>query len=100
MVRKLKTKEKLEIEKISEYCTIGYFDEEMLEKEWGVTWLPKGKYKHLSIAHPNRLPSWEEIKFFKEKNFGDNFVIQILPDKSRYVNIHNFCFHLWQYLGE
>lgn len=55
-----------------------------------------GYWKHLSISHPRRYPYWHEIidaryTFFED----DDTVIQILPPKSEYVNLHPNCFHLW-----
>ena len=61
---------------------------------------PHGKLRHVSIAHPKRLPDWYELKetkyhFFKE---GEDAVI-LLPrttDGIKYVDFHKNCIHLWQ----
>jgi len=52
---------------------------------------------HLSIAHPDRLPTWQEVKEARELLIDDNITVgMILPPKAEYVNIHEFCFHLWE----
>lgn len=56
-----------------------------------------GKWKHVSISHRDRLPTWDELLMVKDAFFGDTFVIQILPPKKNYVNVHPNCLHLWQY---
>lgn len=56
---------------------------------------PGRKWIHLSIASPDRLPSWEALKEAKELFLGDRDVIQWLPRKSEYVNAHPNCLHLW-----
>jgi len=60
-----------------------------------------GYWKHLSISHHRRYPYWDEIldaryNFFNE----DETVIQIMPPKREYVNLHPYCFHLWAKLRE
>lgn len=66
---------------------------------FGTTEMPTGWYKHTSLAHPSRLPTWEELKEVKEEFHGDVFVFQALPPSAVYINVHNYCFHLWEYLG-
>jgi len=52
---------------------------------------------HLSVSHPLRYPTWDEIKEIRykylpnEKTFGI-----LLPPKEEYVNVHPNCFHLWE----
>ena len=56
---------------------------------------------HLSISHPNRNPSWEEIKQARyDLCPHDVTMAMILPPTDEYVNIHNFCFHLHQIPNE
>lgn len=54
-------------------------------------------FYHLSISHPHRWPTWEEILEARETllPLGLTFA-QILPPASEYVNIHPNCFHLWE----
>jgi hypothetical protein len=52
---------------------------------------------HLSISHPERYPTWDEIKqarnslLSRTKDFA-----MIFPREGDYVNIHPNCFHLWE----
>lgn len=61
------------------------------DAEPGIGW-------HLSISHPHRLPTWDELKaaryYFlpKDKTFA-----MLLPPEKEYVNFHKFCFHLYEF---
>lgn len=50
---------------------------------------------HLSVSHPRRYPTWDEIKALRyallpaEKTFAI-----LLPPMDQYVNLHPNCFHL------
>lgn len=50
---------------------------------------------HVSYSRSSRLPSWEDTRLVKEDFIGDNVAISVLPKGNDYVNIHQFCFHLW-----
>jgi len=56
---------------------------------------------HMSIAHQDRYPTWDEIKEAREfflplsKHFAMGF-----PRPDAYVNTHENCFHLWELLPE
>ncbi len=56
----------------------------------------KGRW-HLSIAHPRRLPTWEEVRdaryTFTPK---ERTMVMVLPRPEQYVNMHQYCFHLWE----
>jgi hypothetical protein len=65
---------------------------------FGTDKLPIARYKHTSISRKDRYPTWEEIKEIKELLHGDVTVMQILPPKNYYVNLHDKCFHLWEIL--
>ena len=55
-----------------------------------------GRY-HLSISHPNRYPTWDEIKYARYEYLPDNiFVAMILPSLAHYVNIDRNCFQMWE----
>lgn len=59
----------------------------------GVVW------RHLSVSRADRYPTWDELtearyRFFEE----ETEVVQFLPPRSEYVNLHPNCFHLWQRL--
>lgn len=65
--------------------------------------MPDGR-KHLSISHPSRFPTWDEIKDARYALLPDDIdMAMYLPSQSKYVNVHNNCFHLFQctcYKGE
>ena len=51
---------------------------------------------HVSLARPNKNPTWEEIKYIKKVFLGEDVkAIIILSKKENYVNLHHYCFHLW-----
>ncbi len=50
---------------------------------------------HLSISHPQRYPTWDEMKDARYRLLPDDcYMIQILPPKAQYLNVHERCFHL------
>lgn len=52
---------------------------------------------HLSISHPLRYPTWDEIYTARYDLLpGDINTAILLPKKSEYVNIHPNCFHVYQ----
>jgi hypothetical protein len=54
---------------------------------------------HMSVSHPKRYPTWDELKALRyallpnDKTFGILF-----PPKEQYVNVHPNCFHLHEIL--
>lgn len=60
---------------------------------------PKGW--HMSISHPSRNPTWEEVRDARYKLVPNGVTMaMLLPPKEEYVNIHSHCFHLWQTVGD
>lgn len=52
---------------------------------------------HLSITHPTRYPTWDEIKKARYDYCPDDVeMAHILPPLEYYVNVHPNCFHLWE----
>ena len=52
---------------------------------------------HLSISHPTRLPTWDEIKDARYRFLPDRITVaQLLPPRKEWTNIHDFCLHLWE----
>jgi hypothetical protein len=52
---------------------------------------------HLSIAHPSRYPTWDEIKEARENLLPiGKWFSMLLPPPQHYVNFHRNCFHLWE----
>ncbi len=57
---------------------------------------PNG-WGHLSVSLDDRCPTWKEMCAVKNTFFDDEEIcIQLHPKKSDYLNIHNFCLHIWQ----
>lgn len=50
---------------------------------------------HMSISHPTRYPTWDEIKTAR---YGlcpkEITMVMFLPPQDEYVNVHANCFHL------
>lgn len=56
-----------------------------------------GGWDHVSVAHPNRTPTWDEMCAVKDVFFGpDECVLQIHPPENEYINDHQHCLHLWK----
>jgi len=56
-------------------------------------------WEHVSVSINNveRCPKWDEMCTIKDMFFNeDEVVMQLHPIKSDYVNIHNYCLHLWR----
>ena len=52
---------------------------------------------HMSISHPKRYPTWDEIKGARYKFCPDEYnMALLLPPRSEYVNVHKNCFHLYE----
>ncbi len=57
----------------------------------------QGKSWHISVSHPHRYPTWDEIREARYALIPDNaYMVMILPPKTEYVNVHKNCFHLWE----
>ena len=56
---------------------------------------------HLSISRKDRLPSWEEIRDARYACIPDEATMALLlPPRSEYVNVHEFCIQLYEIPGE
>jgi hypothetical protein len=54
------------------------------------------EWTHLSFSRKNRMPSYNDMVLVKAVFIGsDKDAIMVLPRKSKHVNIHNFCLHLF-----
>ena len=50
---------------------------------------------HLSVSHPARYPTWDEIKYLRYALLPNDRTFAILfPPKDQYVNLEPNCFHL------
>jgi hypothetical protein len=62
-------------------------------------WLPEGALDlwHLSISHPERYPTWDELADARYTLVPDQLTMaMLLPPRDEYLNVHEHCFHLWQ----
>lgn len=54
-------------------------------------------WEHVSVSLPNRCPNWEEMDFVKRLFWNDEeAVMQLHPPRSKWVNNHPYCLHLWR----
>ncbi len=52
---------------------------------------------HMSISHPGRYPTFDEIRDARYKYLPNEAMIAMLfPPKEQYINVHKNCFHLWE----
>jgi hypothetical protein len=52
---------------------------------------------HLSISRSDRLPSWEEVRDARYALIPDDAtMVMLLPPRREYVNVHEFCFQLYE----
>lgn len=50
---------------------------------------------HLSVSHPRRYPTWDEIRDIRYALLpGDKTFAILFPPRDQYVNVHPNCFHL------
>lgn len=62
----------------------------------GARELDERRWLHMSLAHPERLPSWNELRDTKRWVLGARVkAVMVLPEETEYVNIHPFCLHLF-----
>jgi hypothetical protein len=56
-----------------------------------------GGWEHVSVSFSNRTPTWKEMAQVKSIFWdAEDCVVQYHPPKSRYVNFHPHCLHLWR----
>jgi hypothetical protein len=54
------------------------------------------RWLHVSVSHPDRLPTWDELAEVKSLFIGtERKAIQVLPPTEEHVNVHPTCLHLW-----
>lgn len=57
-------------------------------------------FEHVSVSLPVRCPTWEEMDFIKRLFWDDQeCVMQLHVPRSRHVNEHQYCLHLWRPLN-
>ncbi len=51
---------------------------------------------HVSLSRLNRLPTYKDMAEVKDLFIGeDREALQIFAKKSRHINFHPYCLHLW-----
>jgi hypothetical protein len=58
-------------------------------------------WEHVSVSFKDRCPTWEEMSFVKDLFWlPTETVIQIHPPRSKHINFHEFCLHLWKNVSQ
>jgi hypothetical protein len=56
---------------------------------------------HLSVSHPTRLPTWEEMRDARYALVPDAATMALLlPPQAEYVNVHPFCLQMYEIPNE
>lgn len=55
-------------------------------------------WEHVSVSKKYECPTWEEMCLVKKLFWTDpeDWALQYHPPRSRYVNNHPYCLHLWR----
>lgn len=65
-------------------------------RDWIEEGLPGDAWGHVSVSSTFGTPTWAEMCWIKGMFFeSKEDVLQYHPAKSKYVNIHAHCLHLW-----
>lgn len=52
---------------------------------------------HISVSHPKRYPTWDELAATRERFVPDHITMaMLLPPRDEYVNAHPTTMHLWE----
>lgn len=55
------------------------------------------RWEHVSVSLSNRCPNWMEMCFIKDLFWDEEeTVMQLHPPKSKWINVHPYCLHLWR----
>ena len=58
-------------------------------------------WEHVSVSLSNRCPNWTEMCFVKDLFWDEeDTVMQLHPPKSKWINNHPYCLHLWRPTSE
>lgn len=61
----------------------------------------ESEWEHVSVSVADRCPTWEEMCDVKELFWApEETVMQFHPKRSKYVNKHPYCLHLWKPVGD
>ena len=79
----------------------GYFKVFVGGRSFFVIAASGGEWDHVSVTPCNKkrksCPTWDEMCAIKDMFFEpEETVVQYHPAKSNYVNLHQYCLHLWK----
>ena len=58
------------------------------------------EWLHVSVSHPDRLPTWETLVKIKNIFVGlEGEAMMFFPKQSEYVNYHPYYMHLWTFIS-
>ena len=58
-------------------------------------------WEHVSVSIITKTPTWEQMVLVKNLFWSEeDLVIQIHPPKTKYINCHEHCLHLWRPVNE
>lgn len=54
-------------------------------------------WEHVSVSFPRRCPTWDEMCAAKDIFWqAEECCVEYHPPKSEYINIHDYCLHIWR----
>jgi hypothetical protein len=57
------------------------------------------EYLHCSVSRRKQLPGWDDLREVKNIFIGrEEEAFQFLPKESEYINLHDYCLHIWHKL--
>jgi hypothetical protein len=58
------------------------------------------KWLHVSVSRTDQIPSWDILVRVKNIFIGlEEEAIMFFPRQSEYVNLHEYCMHMWRFIG-
>lgn len=58
-----------------------------------------GAWLHMSCSRARRMPTWDDLVLAREElGFGERIFVQLLPPVKYWLNIHNYCLHVFHRL--
>lgn len=58
---------------------------------------PHGDLLHVSLSYPDHDPPWRVIRAVRDAFYPASVdCMMVLPRAADYVDLHPFCFHIWQ----
>jgi hypothetical protein len=59
-----------------------------------------GGWEHVSVSHPDRCPTWDEMSDIKRRFWETtDAVMQLHVPEEHHKNFHPYCLHLWRPLS-